>query len=345
MLHIFRGGKTIDAHGQRITFDEKAIAKIAASYNATRHEAPIVVGHPTDNAPAYGWIKRLVAKGLDLYAVPHQVEAQFSDLVKAGRYKNISISLYRPDSPSNPVPGVFCLRHVGFLGAMPPAIKGLKTPVFSENTGDLLFVNFGESPMDDLKLALGDLMGSLMAALPEAIPQEQIDALMSAIDGIDLMKEEAVEDGEESPEFSERSAKLEAREKALKELEKGFALKQAAMVKNTIASFAEEMCKAGKMTAGEKPGALKLLEMAALSPVDYSEGGKSALELQMDAYRNRKALLNFSEVSADSPSKSPLIPASGIPDSTDTFAAATKLAKEKGIDYAEAVYELFAEVS
>lgn len=46
-------------------------------------------------------------------------------MVRAGRYKKLSASLYAPDSPANPSPGAWYLRHVGFLGAQPPAIKGL----------------------------------------------------------------------------------------------------------------------------------------------------------------------------------------------------------------------------
>ena len=45
--------------------------------------------------------------------------------MRAGRYKKLSASLYSPSSPANPRPGTWYLRHVGFLGAQPPAIKGL----------------------------------------------------------------------------------------------------------------------------------------------------------------------------------------------------------------------------
>ncbi len=44
----------------------------------------------------------------------------------------MSASFYLPDSPSNPKPGVLYLRHVGFLGAQPPSVKGLKQVSFSE---------------------------------------------------------------------------------------------------------------------------------------------------------------------------------------------------------------------
>jgi len=67
-----------------------------------------------------------------LTADPHQVDPVFAENFNAGRYKKFSSSFYAPDSPSNPVPGVWYLRHIGTLGAVPPAVKGLRQYSFSE---------------------------------------------------------------------------------------------------------------------------------------------------------------------------------------------------------------------
>jgi hypothetical protein len=50
---------------------------------------------------------------------------------RAGYFKKCSSSFYTPDSPSNPKPGVYYLRHVGFLGAAAPAVKGLRDATFA----------------------------------------------------------------------------------------------------------------------------------------------------------------------------------------------------------------------
>ena len=81
-----------------------------------------MIGHPKDNAPAYGWVEGLERKGDTLWAEILPTVAQFSDWLKAGLFKKRSISLY-PD---------MSLRHVGFLGAMPPAVKGLPDASFKE---------------------------------------------------------------------------------------------------------------------------------------------------------------------------------------------------------------------
>lgn len=76
----------------------------------------------------------------------------FVEAVKSGAYKKISVSLYGPESPNNPLPGHYYLRHVGFLGAQPPAIKGLQAVEFAENEQTLDF----ETDFSERDLAYND---------------------------------------------------------------------------------------------------------------------------------------------------------------------------------------------
>ncbi|CAP44762.1 hypothetical protein [Bordetella petrii] len=144
-IEIFRPGTHTAMSGETIGFTEAQLRASAAAYDPTLHEAPIVIGHPRADGPAYGWVKGLrYAESLE--AEPDQVEPQFAELVEAGRFKKVSASFYRPDSPSNPVPGVFYLRHVGFLGAQPPAIKGLRQVEFADGAGgDVVELEFSEA--------------------------------------------------------------------------------------------------------------------------------------------------------------------------------------------------------
>lgn len=132
LLQIFRAGRHVDSNGAQVTFSARELDEIASSYDPAKHEAPIVIGHPRENAPAFGWIQALATRGGALEAVPAQVEPAFAEEVKAGRFKKVSASFYRPDSPSNPTPGKWYLRHVGFLGAQPPAVKGLRAVAFAD---------------------------------------------------------------------------------------------------------------------------------------------------------------------------------------------------------------------
>src|SRR5262249_43824508 len=97
-IEIFRAGKHTAMSGEVIEFSEADLKQIAASYDPALHEAPIVIGHPAHNAPAFGWAKSLAASGDKLIASPHQLDAAFADDVRAGKFKKVSSSFYKPDS-------------------------------------------------------------------------------------------------------------------------------------------------------------------------------------------------------------------------------------------------------
>ncbi len=120
-IPIFRGGKQTDSAGRE--HDGTAlIEKAVANFNAARHEPPVCIGHPADNAPAYGWVEGLKKQGDLLLARFKQVQPAFAAGVKDGLWKKRSAAFY-PDGR---------LRHVAFLGAAPPAVKGLPDMAFSE---------------------------------------------------------------------------------------------------------------------------------------------------------------------------------------------------------------------
>ena len=141
-LHIFRAGTHTDASGRTVTLSEADIAASAAAYDPAKHEAPIVIGHPKTDGPAYAWVESAAASGKDLEAKAAQVDPAFAELVETGRYKKISTSFYAPDAAANPVPGVWYIKHVGFLGAQPPAVKGLRAVAFAD--GEAGVVEFAD---------------------------------------------------------------------------------------------------------------------------------------------------------------------------------------------------------
>lgn len=131
-LQIFKPGKHTDVKGLVIDFTEDMLRACAAAYDPAKFEAPLVIGHPIKmDDPAYGWTKAVSYADGALVIDPDQVEPQFAEMVNAGRFKKISPSFYLPDSPNNPTPGQLYLRHVGFLGAAAPAVKGLKSASFA----------------------------------------------------------------------------------------------------------------------------------------------------------------------------------------------------------------------
>lgn len=94
-----------------------------------------------------GFVRGLVAVGNSLYAVA-EVAADFVDLVREGRLLAVSASFFKPEANNNPMPGIWFLRHVGFLGAVPPAVKGLERMDFSELPADFADQSHTVRPQD-----------------------------------------------------------------------------------------------------------------------------------------------------------------------------------------------------
>lgn len=60
-LHIFKPGRHTAMSGATLEFSAADVAASAAAYDPAKFEAPLVVGHPQLNAPAFGWVARLAA--------------------------------------------------------------------------------------------------------------------------------------------------------------------------------------------------------------------------------------------------------------------------------------------
>ncbi len=306
-LQIFRAGTHVSVAGASLSFSEADLAATAAAYDPTKFEAPIVVGHPTLDAPAYGWVRGLAFADGALDAEPHQVDPAFAELVSAGRYKHISASFYAPDSPSNPVPGVYYLRHVGFLGAHPPAVKGLRSP------------SFGAS--EEGVVAFGDWSDQVNAGLWRRLREwfigqfglDQADKVLSTYD-IDALQREAMtekpDDASAPATFADpthtqepamsdqdraRLAALEAENAALRASAAETAAANARGAANARhaehASFGEGLVRAGKLAPLHVPAIVAVLDRLAATP-DVVEFGEGAAKQSVDPASALRAVLD-----------------------------------------------------
>jgi hypothetical protein len=138
-IAIFKTGTHTDSDGNTRMWTEQDLDNIIQKYDSSYHDAPIVIGHPKNDAPAYGWVESLKRIGEVLFAKFRDVVPAFAEMVNKGLFKKRSVSIY-PDRT---------LKHVGFLGAMPPAVKGLPGYSFSEAHG--MTIEFEEGWASDVK--------------------------------------------------------------------------------------------------------------------------------------------------------------------------------------------------
>lgn len=193
-IPVFIGGKQTDNRGREHDGDA-LIDKAIATYDPEYHEAPLTIGHPKDNAPSYGWVKALkkvpimIKKGKEkvnvLMAKCRQVPEEFKNAVKEGLFKKRSASFY-PDGR---------LRHVGFLGAMPPAVKGLADIKFDDGDNAILFTDI-DIESADFSLSsfvlerIGNIFSSIREWLIEKDGREEADKILPKWD-IERIKDES----------------------------------------------------------------------------------------------------------------------------------------------------------
>lgn len=310
--------------GATTQFGEDALQASAAAYKPELHEAPLTIGHPKDNLPAYGWVSSLAFHEGALEASPVQVEPQFAEMVNAGRFKKISASFYTPDSPSNPAPGVYYLRHVAFLGAQPPAVKGMRDASFADDEkGVVVFeetAEFGEGWMarvvgrlfkglrehmidkQDLDTADRVLPSYLIEDLDEMSRQADTEsAALPAFSETDTGGTNAMTDAEKKAELDQREADLKAREDKIAEQEAKFAEQERAHAEKQYADFADKVIGENKATPAERGTiiATQRALAATTDQVEFGEGDKAEKVAAIEAYRRsfdqRKSAVDFQE--------------------------------------------------
>lgn len=111
---------------------------VIASYDPAAQTAPIVIGHPTNDAPAHGEISGVRRDGNDLFVKMRNLGTKVVEGVKKSELVNRSIAFWDKGHPSNPSPGKYSLRHFGFLGAATPGIPNLGKLTFSADDTEIL---------------------------------------------------------------------------------------------------------------------------------------------------------------------------------------------------------------
>lgn len=322
-IEIFRAGRHVDAKGEVATFTESDIRDIAESYDASASEAPIVVGHPEHNAPAYGWVRGLKAEGPLLLADVHQVDPEFAELVNAGRFKKRSAALLSPDAANHPKPGHWYLRHVGFLGGAAPAVKGLRDHAFADK-GEGVH-EFGDPETRWVWSAIADLFSRLRDREIERDGIEKADQVIGewAINTIrDAARPEreaanpyfadapSADDTLET-DMSDRTAEFAARETEINKLKQEVTDREAALAKresearrSDAVAFVDGAAKEGKLLPRFKAPVVELLmSLGAATKLEFADGdkqvSKGADEILRELITDMPKRVDFTERGGD----------------------------------------------
>lgn len=269
-IEIFKAGTHTAANGKTITFTPEDVQGICKKYNEqTDHEAPLVLGHPTDNGPAYGWVRELKVAGDKMLAYIDTVSDKVRAAVDAKMFKKVSISLY-PDN---------LLRHVGLLGAAPPAVKGLAPVQFKEGDDFLEFT----SEEDRLTSILGKLESFFRKTQPKEDPMEMKELM-------EKHEKLSTDYTKLSGDFAEAVKKIETltasfteykTEAAKKDLDRDIEIRKVRLEgeKKAFSEFLEGLIKEEKVLAAERDALLSEFDdiYTANSRLEFKEGEKSLI--------------------------------------------------------------------
>lgn len=186
---VFKVGTHKDGAGRDLQFTEEQIDEIIRMNEGRLAEVKAVLGHPRTDDPAYGEtgaLKKVVKDGVAyLYAKLKNAVAEFAEMVNAGMYNRVSIALY-PD---------LRLRHIGFLGATPPAVKGLAPVQFEDGEAAEMVIEFSEREqwaMSGALKSVGRMFQRLRDFLVGEYGAEKADTVVPS-EQLDWLREDAIE--------------------------------------------------------------------------------------------------------------------------------------------------------
>lgn len=312
-IECFRSGDFKPMVGDAISYSADDLSGIVTSYDPVSSPAPVVVGHPQTDSPAFGWVRGFEydAEADRLFAEAELTD-DFAGCVSAGHYKNVSMSFFKPDAPNNPVQGSWYPKHLGFLGAAAPAVSGL-TPVSFAGGADEAVVFVGPisrrihdvaGVFQKLREFFIDEFG--LEKADTALPDWEIRWLSDAnVDDDDVQSDTNYfsenKDGAVTmtpEEIAAKEAELKAREDAANVREAEFAEADTKRREADNAAFAEALVKEGRLLPVHQAQAVAILNtLPADQDVSFAgDDGKSQTQNAAEAF---KALMQAQPVQVE----------------------------------------------
>jgi cation transport regulator ChaB len=277
---VFRTGIHTDSSGNTKPWTGADLDLMVEKFDPSFHEPPEVIGHPKTDSPAWGWISGLKREGNALLAKSRDRAPEFIEMLKNGLFKKRSISVY-PDGS---------LRHVGWLGAMPPIVKGLQNVAFSDS--DSIMIEFDEGKINQPKKKEETKM-----KLWEWLKKKAKEDGVNLEDEPQVFSEAEVQEklAAQKQEFSEvtkaKDTELKAQADALKVREDKIKVDEMAARKAGIVSFAETQKKKGKLIpAMEKIGMGVTAFMEAISGIEITS---DFAEAETDGTKKKQIPIEF----------------------------------------------------
>lgn len=249
---VFKAGNY--PQGVFSTDDVEALAK---NYDPKFCEAPITLDHE-QRGPAYGWVSELKAENGRLKASFRDVTDELKEFVQSGKYKKISVEIYKELEGKRPY-----LKAVSFLGAGIPQVKGMEPVRFKEGETQIYIFEL-EEPARTQKPEVKTEPKPEFETLQEIIRlQNQIseiqDRVAHMIDKPEKDDSLIVAHQEKVVNLSAQIKKLEESETKRQKTEQELSELKQKLRNDEFEEFLNEQIDEGRINAAHKEPGLKIL--------------------------------------------------------------------------------------
>lgn len=309
-------------------FTKEEVQELANNYDPSFCEAPITLDHE-QKGPAYGWVDKLKEEDGLLKASFKNLSPELKDFVSKGKYKKISVEIYRELEGKKPY-----LKAVSFLGASIPQVKGMQAVEFKEGKSDVFefevqadddnVETYSEAEVEELKNTISDLQTKIAQIKEDAKKQETIKSLKSQVKDLTV----------ELAKFKDEAAGKEELAKELKEIKDNLRNKD-------FNEFIDKQIEAGILTPANKDAVFSILQD--LDNVKKFDESSNSIDIFKSFISALPKQVEFDEIAlknAKKKSNDDLKYADADEESVEIFNQAKTIAQEENISFKEALLKV-----
>lgn len=274
-LEVFAAGTWSPGNGGKITVTESDLDEIVQTFGELQGsnivKPHLKLGHQDaqkwfgqrTGIPTLGWIEKIWREGQKLFADVVNVPEKLIELIKQGRYHNVSAEIFRPGAiEHNGKKLGHVLSAVAILGTEMPAVKDLA------GLASALFADQFTAKVEAEPIHLS------MESSRHMFTQEQVDSLISAA----VTKAVQGEQTKFATEAANNKTQLEVVTKRAETAEKAISDLQAKYAEQEIDGLIAGAIKDGKLLPAQKD-AMKAMLSAASKTVNFGGTEKSIAEV------------------------------------------------------------------
>lgn len=309
-------------------FTKEEVQELANNYDPSFCEAPITLDHE-QKGPAYGWVDKLKEEDGLLKASFKNLSPELKDFVSKGKYKKISVEIYRELEGKKPY-----LKAVSFLGASIPQVKGMQAVEFKEGKSDVFefevqaeddnVETYSETEVEELKNTISDLQTKIAQFKEDAKKRETIKSLKSQVKDLTV----------ELAKFKDEAAGKEELAKELKEIKDNLRNKD-------FNEFIDKQINAGILTPANKDAVFSILQD--LDNVKKFDESSNSIDIFKSFISALPKQVEFDEIAlknAKKKSNDDLKYADADEESVEIFNQAKTIAQEENISFKEALLKV-----